>query len=140
VQFGNPETGFTDMQIHLDTGDKDEYFIRAYEPGRIRINQESYSSSLIVSPRALHPDWPVSHPDQLRREHLHSILELKPELVLIGTGARLQFPPASILQDLVASAIGYEVMDTAAACRTYNVLMSERRLVVAGLILPPDDA
>lgn len=125
------------MQIHLETGDKDEYLIRAYEPGRIRINQELYSSSLIVSPRVLHTSWPPAHPDDLLREHIRALLELEPEVVLLGTGARLQFPAPEIIQDLIASAIGYEVMDTAAACRTYNVLMSERRHVVAGLILPP---
>ncbi len=125
------------MQIHLETGDQDEYLIRAYEPGRIRINQESYSASLIVSPRVLQPDWPPAHPDDLSREHIRALLELEPEVVLLGTGTRLQFPAPGVIQDLINAAIGYEVMDTAAACRTYNVLMSERRHVVAGLILPP---
>jgi uncharacterized protein len=125
------------MQIHLESGDKDEYIIRAYEPGRVRINQEVYTRSLILSPRVLRQEWPPSHPDQLLREHVRALLELEPEVVLLGTGKHLQFPAAEILQDLISAAIGFEVMDTAAACRTYNVLMSERRHVVAGLILPP---
>jgi uncharacterized protein len=125
------------MQIHLESGDKDEYIIRAYEPGRVRINQEVYTRSLIISPRALLQDWPPTHPDLLVREHIRALLELEPEVVLLGTGKYLQFPEAEVLQDLVSAAIGFEIMDTAAACRTYNVLMSERRHVVAGLILPP---
>jgi uncharacterized protein len=67
--------------------------------------------------------------------HIESLLALAPELVLIGTGQKQKFPGASILQPLIHAQIGYEIMDTGAACRTYNVLAGEGRKIVAGLIL-----
>jgi uncharacterized protein len=62
------------------------------------------------------------------------LLRLRPELVVFGSGARLRFPPTALLRSLIDARIGIETMDTAAACRTYNVLASERRAVVAALL------
>jgi len=143
------------MQVNLDS-DIRSYTIRAYEPGAISLTVpysaenapqarpgeqasaplgiETISSSFIVSPRHLLPGWPPASISNLQAEHLEAIIELQPELVLLGTGAQLTFPPPQILAALHRQRIGVEIMDTAAACRTYNILMTEGRFVVAGLI------
>lgn len=122
------------MQLmrHIAEG---QYEIRAVEPGRIRIEDEHYTRSLVVSPERLVPDWPPRSVDELEDSHLKTLLDLKPEVVLIGTGDTTRFPAARVFAAFQSRGIGLEVMDTAAACRTYNVLVSERRRVVAGLML-----
>jgi uncharacterized protein len=89
--------------------------------------------SCLLSARQLITDWPPQQLSELTAEHLQAIRELNPELLLLGSGAKMQFPAATQLAALVSLGIGYEVMDTAAACRTYNVLVAEGRKVVAAL-------
>jgi len=71
----------------------------------------------------------------LAEAHIEKILSLKPELIIIGTGNKLVFPPAEAYSAAISFGIGIDFMDTRAACRTYNILMSENRNIVAGLIL-----
>ncbi len=145
------------MQVNIDS-DIYSYTIRAYQAGEIALTVpysaennrpqmpgeqaprplevETVTGSFIVSPRHLLRDWAPTHIDNLQAEHLNAILELQPELVLLGTGARLTFPAPQLLASLHRQRIGVEVMDTAAACRTYNILMGEGRFVVAGLMNP----
>jgi len=145
------------MQVNLDN-DIHSYSIRGYTPGAITLTVpyslhgtvaentvgqaprplelETVSGSLIISPRHLLRDWAPTTIETLQAEHLQTLVELEPELVLLGTGPRLQFPDHSLLATLHRQRIGVEVMDTAAACRTYNILMTEGRFVVAGLINP----
>ena len=147
------------MQVNIES-DIYSYTIRAYEPGAIALtmpysaennrphapgeqsprplNMETIRGSFIVSPRHLLRDWAPTHIDELQAEHIEAILELKPELVLLGTGPRLTFPALQIMSALHQQRIGVEVMDTAAACRTYNILMGEGRFVVAGLMNPTE--
>lgn len=150
------------MQVNLDT-DIHSYTIRAYQPGAISLTVpysaaahekhlqdspgaqpprplavETIKGSFVLSPRHLLQDWPPFDIDGLQVEHLDAIIALQPELVLLGTGPRLKFPNQQILMGLHQQRIGVEVMDTAAACRTYNILMAEGRFVVAGLINPMD--
>lgn len=127
------------------------YTIRAYRPGAINITLpaileadkpqpvevKTLSRSCIISPKQLIEDWAPNRLDELLAEHLQAIVALAPEVVLLGTGETLNFPAQEILAELTAQQIGVEVMDTAAACRTYNILMNEGRRVVAGLINPP---
>src|SRR3989344_818958 len=105
------------------------YAISAYEPGRVTVNQTVYTRSLIVSPQRLIADWTPRLLSALASEHLAELLALAPEVVLIGTGRTLRFPRPSVLAGLVSAGIGHEIMDTGAACRTYNVLMGEGRRV-----------
>jgi uncharacterized protein len=72
---------------------------------------------------------------KLTQAHFDELLQLQPELVIFGSGAKLRFPPPALLSGLIARRIGVESMDSAAACRTYNVLVSEGRTVVAALLL-----
>jgi len=94
------------------------------------------TSSFIISAERLITDWSPCRPEELQAEHLAAIIALNPEVVLLGTGQRLSFPPPALLHPLMEAGIGYEVMDSGAASRTYNVLHSEGRRVVAALLLP----
>jgi len=123
------------VKIQLEAGGKNDNLIRAYEPGSVTINAETYQNSLVVSRTSLIEDWEPQTVDDLEAVHLDAILSLDPELILIGTGNTLTFPPAEKLRAIIEAGIGYEIMDTGAACRTYNVLMSEGREIVAGLII-----
>lgn len=89
--------------------------------------------SCLLSAQQLITDWPPQTLAELVPDHLQAIRELKPELLLLGSGNQMRFPSADQLAALVRMGIGYEVMDTAAACRTYNLLVAEGRRVVAAL-------
>jgi uncharacterized protein len=99
------------------------------------ILQRTLSNSAVISPRHLVLDWPVQRLSAMTSDDLKPILALAPEIVLFGGGARLVWPPASIIGELQEQRIGVEVMDTAAACRTYNILMLEGRRVAAALLM-----
>ena len=103
--------------------------------GFVTVNGVRYDGSLIVMSDRIVPDWPVASFAALAPEHLTALLDTKPEVVLLGTGQRLRFPPAPVLRPLIESGVGYEIMDTGAACRTYGILVAEGRRVVAALIV-----
>lgn len=111
------------------------YVIRGYADGEIRINDSTYRESLIISAAELTTDWPPETMADLQPEHFDALLERRPEILVLGTGSRLTFPPAAIIHRIEAAGIGLEVMDTAAACRTFSVLTSEDRNVVAALMM-----
>lgn len=123
------------MKLHLQNSGTANT-IRAHTPGEVRINNVVYARSLIVMPTQLVPDWGPADFAGLNTDHFAAIARLKPELVLLGTGARLVFPHPRLTLALIQAGIGLEAMDTAAACRTYNILMGEGRAVAAALILP----
>lgn len=122
------------MKIHLESG-AGQNLIRAYAAGRVTINEAVYTASLIVTPQRVIADWPPAGFADLVASHFEAIAALKPEVVILGTGARLQFPAPSVARALVEAGIGLEVMDTGAACRTYNILMSDGRRVAAALLM-----
>ena len=103
--------------------------------GFVAVNGVRHARSLLVTPQRLVEDWPAASFEALTSASLGTALALEPEVVLLGTGERLQFPAADILRPLIEAGIGYEVMDTGAACRTYNILMAEGRRVLAALII-----
>jgi uncharacterized protein len=109
--------------------------VRAYSRSELRIGEEHVRSSCIVSADRLITDWPPARFEALRPEHLEAIFELKPEVVLLGTGERQHFPPAGIREAFAARGLGLEAMDLGAACRTYNILVQEERRAVAALFL-----
>lgn len=122
------------MQLTRQTGGG-HYEIRSAEADSLKIDEETYTRSLILTPERLVPDWPVGGLDEFTRERLDELLELEPDVVLIGTGETLRFPEPWVFGRCYERGIGIEAMDTLAACRTYNVLVSEERQVVAGFIL-----
>jgi uncharacterized protein len=106
-----------------------------YGEGYVAVNGTRHSSSLVVGANQLIVDWPVGSILAIAADHLAAIIQLKPEIVLLGTGRAFAFPEPRLLAPLHNARIGVEVMDSAAACRTYNILMGEGRNVVAALIL-----
>ncbi len=122
------------MKMTQDKGNA-RYVINAHAPGQVTINHSVYTNSLVVSPERLIPEWRPRSMGELESGDLDVILEDAPEIVLLGTGSRQCFPTAEIMKRFAEAGIGCEVMDNAAACRTYTVLMAERRRVVAALLL-----
>jgi uncharacterized protein len=108
--------------------------IRAYRAGEIRINEALYHDAVILSATAILTEPGLRRVGDLGAEQRARILELDPELVLLGTGQRQIFPDPSFGAQFLRSGIGFEVMDTGAACRTFNVLVAEQRRVVAVLL------
>jgi uncharacterized protein len=108
-----------------------------YGAGYVEVNGKRHASSLVVSAERLVTDWPATSIDALGADHLAAILELKPEIAILGTGSTFRFPEPARLALLHQARIGVEVMDTQAACRTYNILLGEGRNVVAALIVTP---
>jgi uncharacterized protein len=122
------------LKIERDQPDGRNAFT-GYGAGYVEVNGTRYAASLVVSAERIVTDWPASSIDALSADHLAAIAELAPEIVLLGTGATFSFPGPARLAPLHHAGIGVEVMDTPAACRTYNILLGEGRNVVAALIL-----
>lgn len=122
------------MKIELDiqtAGNR----IQSYATGSITVNETIYTASLLLAPDRVIADWPPQTFADLAPQHLATVAALQPEIVLLGTGRLLRFPDDQILAPLIDNDIGYEIMDTGAACRSYNILMSEGRRVVAALLM-----
>ena len=120
------------LQIEKPAGTN---LVRSYGQGQLRIGERLHSTSLIVTATTIIAPWRPMTASELTAADLEPLLGLAPEVVLLGTGARQQFPDAQVLRILHAQRIGVEVMATAAACRTYNVLVTEGRSVAAALIV-----
>jgi uncharacterized protein len=123
------------MKFTQDRPAGDVNYIRAYAPGRINVNDRLLYTSLILTPATLMEGWPPQDFEDITLQHLEAALALEPEILVIGTGPTLRFPEARIMAEIQQRGIGLEVLDTAAACRTYNVLVSENRNVVAALLM-----
>ena len=111
------------------------YQIRAYQPGGITVNDKTISSSIIITPTKLIESWAPQTISELTAESLAIIMEIRPDILLIGTGAVISIVPPEIYGSLINQGIGVEWMDTSAACRTYNALSAENRNVAAALII-----
>jgi uncharacterized protein len=109
--------------------------VTGYGEGWVEVNRSRHRTSLVVSASRLVTDWPAASIEALAPDHLAAIVEMHPEIVLLGTGAVFRFPEPALLAPLYKAGIGVEVMDTPAACRTYNILMGEGRNVVAALVV-----
>ena len=122
------------MKLHLSPK-TDQNIFTAYGDGYVMVNNTRHERSLIVFPDQLIEDWPAKNLEQLESSHLECLLPHQPEIVLLGTGAKLQFPDHALISVLVKAQIGFEVMDTQATCRTYNILVDEGRRVAAALLI-----
>lgn len=109
--------------------------ITGYGKGYVMVNSVRYEHSLVVVPDRPIERWNVSGPASLREDDLAVLASLGAEIVLLGTGDHLHLPPQHLLQPLARARIGVEVMDTHAACRTFNILVAEGRKVAAALVL-----
>mgnify|MGYP003388840826 CR=1 FL=1 len=124
------------MKIELDLLDSSIYTIKSYSNSGVFIKNTLYETNIIVSPKIIVEDWGPSNINNLDQDHLTDIFNTKPELVLIGTGSKLSFPHNKILDAILLKNIGVEVMDTGAACRAYNFIAGEGRIVTAALFHP----
>jgi uncharacterized protein len=108
--------------------------ISAYADGQVTIRDVGYAPSLLVLPTEIIVDWSVSDITQLDSQAISRIAEHQPEIVILGTGTQQCFPDPRVLIPLMAANIGYEIMNNAAACRTYNILLSENRKAALALL------
>ncbi|MBI5255341.1 MAG: Mth938-like domain-containing protein [Burkholderiales bacterium] len=111
--------------------------ITRHAPGELWVGTTRFERSVLVPWVGTVLEWPPAEPQELSAAHFEAILALGPELVIFGSGQRLQFVSPALTRALIERRIGVETMDTAAACRTYNVLVAEGRTVVAALLLQP---
>jgi len=105
-------------------------------PGEISVNNTVFRHSVIVPWKGDIVAWDADTFEALTPAHFQRIADLKPELVIFGSGPRIRFPAAALLRPLIERGVGLETMDTGAACRTYNVLAAEGRSVVLAALLP----
>jgi uncharacterized protein len=111
-------------------------FVRRVGAGSIALIDRELARSFLLAPDRVVENWPVDAASGLEAGHVEALLALQPELVILGTGHRQVFPAAAFMAGFLRKNIGIEVMDNAAAARTYNLLAGEGRRVVAGFILP----
>ena len=122
------------MNFTLETGDGLS-LIQQYGAGFVRIEAREYRSSIVVAPGIAIAEWPPQSLDDLLESHLEILIARNPEVVVLGTGRRQRFPATNLTARILQVRIGLEVMDTASACRTYNVLAAEGRNVCAALMM-----
>ncbi len=111
--------------------------ITGYGDGYVEINKTPYAHAVVLSSDGAISEWPVQNFESLESKNFSQLIDLKPELILIGTGKRQRFPKPELLKALISAKIGFEIMDSQAACRTYNILVGEGRQVLLALIVEP---
>lgn len=109
--------------------------ITGYGDGYVEINRSPYHHAVLLRSDGEILEWPVTSFDELVAGNFAQMATLKPELILIGTGSRQRFPKPELLKSLIEAKIGFEIMDSQAACRTYNILVGEGRQVLLALIV-----
>lgn len=120
------------MKLHLASGAGLNLF-SGYGTGFVAVNNVRYEKCVVVSPQAV-IEWGVSGFEALTAADFGFIQALKPEIMILGTGATQRFPRPELTRALAATGMGVEVMDSRAACRTYNILATEGRKVVAAIL------
>lgn len=121
------------MEFNLEVP-QNQFFIRSFDENGICVDQEQFKKPFIISGQRIVPEWDVTCVEDINEESLQAVFRLEPEVVLIGTGKTQIFLPLSTQAHLFRRHIGFEVMATDAACRTFNVLAAEGRHVVAALL------
>jgi uncharacterized protein len=121
--------------MKLQPDQSDVQSISGYGPGWVGVNGDKIEHSVIIGSGGQRIAWPAASYEDLGEEHFAALAQLDAEVVIFGSGARIRFPKAAWLQPLLSRRIGVETMDTAAACRTYNILAQEGRRVAAALLL-----
>jgi len=123
----------TSLKLYLaDLGDTKMF--TAHGVGYVMVNGERFSGSIVVLAEEVRDDWSAAEFDELSEAHFTYFLALKPDVLLLGTGAQQRFPHPRLYRALTDARIGVECMTTPAACRTYNILVAEDRKVVAAIL------
>lgn len=122
------------LKLHL-ANPGDTKMFTAYGDDYVAVNGERFAHSLVVLATGIQSDWNAASFEELQETHFNYFLQLKPEILLLGTGAQQRFPHPRLYRTLTEARISLECMDTSAACRTYNILVAEDRKVVAAILL-----
>lgn len=121
--------------MQLDLEKNSGVFIRSFRPGELRVGDSVIAGPVILTPEDIVNDWRPPAISELSAADFARALDFTPEVILFGTGQAQQFPPIAVIAKILRTGVGFEVMDTAAACRTFNVLAAESRRVVAALLV-----
>jgi len=121
------------MKFTPDSGQGN--MIESFEHGEIRLRGRIIHSNAIISHDQIFPDWHVPTIEELSIADFQPALDLHPEIILFGTGIKQHFPSIALMTEIMQAGIAIEVMKTSAACRTFNVLIGEQRMVVAALLV-----
>ncbi|MBV2234607.1 MAG: Mth938-like domain-containing protein [Sterolibacterium sp.] len=122
------------MKLHRDLN-IGQNLVTAYGPDYIDVNGQRHETGLILLPRQIHAPWGMAGFDALTAEDFRYVVTQECEILFLGTGRQQRFPQAALLRELITARIGIEIMDTGAACRTFNILVAEGRNVAAALLL-----
>ena len=121
------------MKFHLQAPTSN--LVTGTGDGWLRVGTQEYRENVVLTPETGTPGFAAAGFDALTEREFEALLATSPEIVLLGTGAVQRFPPPRIIAPLLRARVGFEVMDTRAACRTYNILVGEGRNVAAALIV-----
>lgn len=124
------------MKLHL-SANAGLLAFSSHGPGYVAVNGTHYEGSVIVCGREIVCNWAPEGFDGLVASQFEQLANLGAEIVLFGSGERQRFPRPELLKPLIEKGIGLEVMDTKAACRTYNILVAEGRHVACGILIAP---
>jgi uncharacterized protein len=124
------------MQLNLERPDY-TWFLRGANGTHALVNERTLDKSFVIAPEALVEDCPVEDARAMSAADLDAMFALQPEVIVLGTGPTQRFPSAAVMHACLSRGVGFEVMDNAAAARTYSVLAGEGRRVVAGFVFPP---
>jgi uncharacterized protein len=121
------------MKFHLQAPTSN--LVTGTGDGWLRVGTHEYRENVVLTPETVTRGFAAAGFDALTERDFEALLATSPEIVLLGTGAMQRFPPPRITAPLLRARVGFEVMDTRAACRTYNILVGEGRNVAAALIV-----
>ena len=119
------------MNLHLDPNSAGDNHITYYDKQKLVINNNEYRQNCIIFPDEILLDWSHHDVSTIRCIDFDPIIAKQPELIILGTGVKLIFPSADTIAHVQSNTIGLEVMDTGAACRSYNLLSAEKRYIAA---------
>jgi uncharacterized protein len=122
------------LALHL-LNSSNQYLFTGHGAGYVAVNGKHFQQPVVVMAGAIRTDWPATDFASLTAAHFDYFIELKPEILLLGTGAKQQFAHPNLYRELIRARVGVEFMDTPAACRTYNILVAEDRHVIAAVLL-----
>ena len=125
------------MKMTLENN-PDLNLVTGYGSDHLMINKVRHDGNLMLNTTQVVSGWAQGGFDGLTSDDFAAVLKLNPDVVIVGTGAKLRFPPHALLRPLIDAGVGFEIMDLSAACRTYNVLATEGRAVAVAVLFDPD--
>ena len=128
------------MKLHADIPSGSVHIVTHIGEGYVQVGEVRYTNHLVLSQDKIELGWAAHPVGQWQRADFEALVAWHPEVLLIGTGQHQHFPPLDMLRPLIEARIGFEIMDTARACHTYNILVGEGRQVVAALLLERSDS